>query len=191
MVSRAEMDSPIGPLALYGTLVGLMAIVFPRHSRLAVEAWVERVIGRAEVVDDGEVLEEPIGQLREYFDRRRTRFDLDLDIRGTCFQQRVWEAVTAVPYGQTRSYREIATAVGQPRAVRAVGAANGANPLPLVIPCHRIIGSNGSLHGYGGGLDVKAKLLELEQRSLSPSGGEGKGEGASLQPLIEVPSSSG
>ena len=161
-VSRSEIDSPIGPLALYGTPAGLMAIVFPRHSRLAVEAWLDRVIGRAEIVDDGEVLEEPIGQLREYFAGQRTRFELDLDIRGTQFQRRVWDAVAAVPYGQTRSYRDIAAGVGQPKAVRAVGAANGANPLPLVIPCHRIIGSNGGLHGYGGGLDVKAKLLELE-----------------------------
>jgi O-6-methylguanine DNA methyltransferase len=162
VVSRTEIGSPIGPLALYGTDQGLMAIVFPRHSRVAVESWLDRVIGRAEIVDDEQAHEATLGQLGEYFAGKRREFDLELDVRGTTFQQRVWDAVRAVPYGQTRSYRDIAANVGQPKAVRAVGAANGANPLPLVIPCHRIIGSSGGLHGYGGGLDVKAKLLELE-----------------------------
>lgn len=161
-VSRSEIDSPIGPLALYGTAEGLMAIVFPRHSRVQVEAWLDRVIGSARIVDDGEALEGAIEQLGEYFAGTRREFDLELDMRGTDFQQRVWEAVRAVPYGQTRSYRQVAEAVGKPAATRAVGAANGANPLPLVVPCHRIIGSSGGLHGYGGGLDVKARLLELE-----------------------------
>lgn len=161
-VSRTELDSPIGPLALYGTTEGLMAIVFPRHSRAAVEAWLDRVIGQARIVDDGEVHEAAIGQLEEYFAGRRRDFDLDLDVRGTAFQKRVWDAVRAVPYGQTRSYRDVAVAVGKPTATRAVGAANGANPLPLIVPCHRVIGSSGGLHGYGGGLDVKAKLLALE-----------------------------
>jgi O-6-methylguanine DNA methyltransferase len=165
-VSRAEISSPIGPLALYGTGEGLMAIVFPRHSRLAVEAWLHRVIGQASIVDDEQAHEAALSQLDDYFAGRRREFDLELDLRGTLFQRRVWEAVAAVPYGQTRSYRDVATAVGQPAAVRAVGAANGANPIPLVIPCHRIIGSNGTLHGYGGGLDVKAKLLELETQGL-------------------------
>ncbi|HLG70752.1 MAG TPA: methylated-DNA--[protein]-cysteine S-methyltransferase [Chloroflexota bacterium] len=170
VVARAETGSPIGPLALYGTNEGLMAIVFPRHSRVQVEAWLSRVIGRATIVDNEQAHEETIGQLEEYFAGKRREFELELDVRGTAFQQRVWEAVRAVPHGQTRSYREVAAAVGQPRAVRAVGAANGANPLPLVIPCHRIIGSSGGLHGYGGGLDVKAKLLELEgARVGSPS----------------------
>lgn len=167
VVSRAEIDSPIGPLGLYGTNEGLMAIVFPRHSRLAVEAWLDRVVGRAIIVDDEQAHEDTIGQLEEYFGGKRRDFQLELDVRGTAFQQRVWEAVRAVPYGQTRSYRDMAAAVGKPNAVRAVGAANGANPLPLVIPCHRIIGSNGTLHGYGGGLDVKAKLLELEGCSVA------------------------
>jgi O-6-methylguanine DNA methyltransferase len=161
-VARAEIASPIGPLALYGTVEGLLAIVFPRHSRMAVEAWLDRVIGRARIVDDEQALEDPIGQIDEYFDGTRRAFDLALDLRGTDFQRRVWDAVANVPYGETRSYRDVACSVGRPKAVRAVGAANGANPLPLVIPCHRIIGSSGGLHGYGGGLDTKAKLLELE-----------------------------
>ena len=161
-VSRAEIDSPIGPLTLYGTNEGLMAIVFPRHSRIAVEAWLDRVIGEVRIVDDDAAHEGTIGQLEEYFAGARREFDLELDVRGTAFQRHVWEAVAAVPYGQTRSYADVARSVGNAKAVRAVGAANGANPLPLVIPCHRIIGSSGGLHGYGGGLDVKARLLEIE-----------------------------
>jgi O-6-methylguanine DNA methyltransferase len=162
IVSRTEIDSPIGPLGLYGTNEGLMAIVFPRHSRVAVEAWLDRVVGEARIVDDNAAHEGTIGQLEEYFAGTRREFDLELDLRGTAFQRRVWETVAAVPYGQTRSYAEVAQSVGNGKAVRAVGAANGANPIPLVIPCHRIIGSHGGLHGYGGGLDVKARLLELE-----------------------------
>jgi len=166
VVSRAEIGSPVGPLALYGTNEGLMAVVFPRHSRVAVEAWLQRVIGEARIVDDAEVLEDAIGQLGEYFAGARRQFDLALDVRGTAFQCRVWEAVAAVPFGQTRSYADVARTVGNAKAVRAVGAANGANPLPIVVPCHRIIGSHGGLHGYGGGLDVKARLLELEGVTL-------------------------
>jgi O-6-methylguanine DNA methyltransferase len=127
-----------------------------------VEDWLQRVIGEAYIVDDTDFHEEALDQLEEYFAGNRRRFELALDVRGTPFQRRVWDAVAAVPYGQTRSYAEIARAVGCPRGVRAVGAANGANPLPLIIPCHRVIGSHGGLHGYGGGLDVKAKLLQLE-----------------------------
>jgi O-6-methylguanine DNA methyltransferase len=89
-------------------------------------------------------------------------FSLPLDIEGTEFQKRVWGQVAAIPYGETRSYLQIATAVGSPRAVRAVGAANGANPVPIVVPCHRVIGAKGKLVGYGGGLALKQRLLELE-----------------------------
>jgi len=100
---------------------------------------------------------------------RRREFDLPLDLRGTGFQRRAWAAVASIPYGQTRTYADIARAIGQPKAARAVGAANGANPLPLVVPCHRVIGSNGSLTGYGGGLDVKRKLLVMESQSSPQS----------------------
>lgn len=193
-VSRAEIPSTIGPLALYGTPNGLMAIVFPRHSRLSVELWIERVIGHANIVDDDQVLEEPIGQLEEYFGGQRTSFDLDIDLRGTPFQRRVWNAVAAVPYGQTQSYGGVARAIGQPTAVRAVGAANGANPLPIIIPCHRIIGSSGGLHGYGGGLEVKARLLELEGvlRTASADGEPADDDLNELKPRSRraVPSSS-
>ena len=102
-------------------------------------------------------------QLDGYFARRRQRFDLALAPTGTAFQRKVLEALQAIPYGETRSYKEVAAAIGKPRAVRAVGAANGRNPIPIIIPCHRVIGSDGSLTGFGGGLEVKRALLALEQ----------------------------
>ena len=101
-------------------------------------------------------------QLRAYFRGELERFDLPLVLDGTDFQRRVWLALADIPYGQTISYAELAERIGSPKAVRAVGAANGRNPVPIVLPCHRVIGSDGSLHGYGGGLDVKAALLDLE-----------------------------
>lgn len=102
-------------------------------------------------------------QLREYFAGKRTAFDLKLHPKGTPFQESVWKALVKIPYGETRSYGEIAQAVGRPRAVRAVGLANGRNPLPIVVPCHRVIGASGKLVGYGGGLVVKQALLDRER----------------------------
>lgn len=108
-----------------------------------------------------------IKQLREYFDGLRQIFTLPLDPHGTEFQRRVWKALCEIPYGETRSYAEIASAVGNPKACRAVGLANHRNPISILIPCHRVIGADGSLVGYGGGLNIKRSLLELEQRVLS------------------------
>jgi methylated-DNA-[protein]-cysteine S-methyltransferase len=102
-------------------------------------------------------------QLREYFQGKRTTFDLKVHPKGTPFQKAVWKALAAIPYGETRSYGEIAKTIGRPAAVRAVGLANGRNPLPIVIPCHRVIGANGQLVGYGGGLPVKQALLDRER----------------------------
>ncbi len=101
-------------------------------------------------------------QLDEYFAGKRTEFDLDLDLHGTPFQRSVWNALTRIPFGETISYRQLAARIGRPTAVRAVGAANGANPVCLVVPCHRVIGADGSLTGFGGGIDVKRSLLTLE-----------------------------
>lgn len=111
-------------------------------------------------------LAEAARQLRAYFAGELREFRLALDLRGTGFQKRVWRELTAIPYGETRSYGEIASAIGAPRAVRAVGAANGANPAPIVVPCHRVIGAGGKLTGYGGGLPLKKKLLDLEREAL-------------------------
>lgn len=105
-------------------------------------------------------------QLQEYFAGKRRSFDLPLAPEGTDFQKRVWKAIEEVPYGQTRSYSDIARIIGNPKACRAVGGANNKNPLPIIVPCHRIIGANGTLVGYGGGAKIKAYLLELEQRSI-------------------------
>ena len=104
-----------------------------------------------------------VRQLREYFMGRRTTFDLALHPKGTPFQRDVWKALLTIPYGETRSYGDIARQVGRPKAVRAVGLANGRNPLPIVVPCHRVIGSSGALVGYGGGLKVKQALLDRER----------------------------
>ena len=109
------------------------------------------------------LLIEAARQLEAYFARRLRRFDLPLSPTGTAFQMRVWEALRTIPYGETRSYADIAALVGSPRGMRAVGLANGKNPISIIIPCHRVIGKNGALVGYGGGLPIKAALLALEQ----------------------------
>jgi methylated-DNA-[protein]-cysteine S-methyltransferase len=114
------------------------------------------------------LLIETVRQLRAYFAGQLQRFEIALDMQGTDFQLRVWRELAAIPYGETRSYSQIADAVGAPKAVRAVGAANGANPIPIVVPCHRVIGAGGKLVGYGGGLALKKRLLELEGSRTLP-----------------------
>jgi len=118
--------------------------------------------------DRNPLLMEAASQLRAYFAGQLHEFQLPLDVDGTGFQKRVWGQVAAIPYGETRSYLQISTALGSPGAVRAVGAANGANPVPIVVPCHRVIGAHGKLVGYGGGLAMKKRLLELEGAMALP-----------------------
>jgi methylated-DNA-[protein]-cysteine S-methyltransferase len=118
-----------------------------------------------ELVDDP-ILREAKRQLSEYFQGKLKRFRLPLDLRGTPFQRKVWRALLDIPYGETRSYAQIAAAIGSPKAVRAVGAANGANPVAIIVPCHRVIASSGGLGGYSAGLDCKRKLLALESGVL-------------------------
>jgi methylated-DNA-[protein]-cysteine S-methyltransferase len=144
------VPSPIGDLQLYSDGKHIVKIGFPREA------------AEPAVAGDDAVLEACATQLAEYFSGVRHRFELPLAPRGTDFQQLVWQALRAIPYGQTRSYGEVARAIGRPGAVRAVGAANGRNPLPIVVPCHRVIGSDGSLTGFAGGLEAKTCLLELE-----------------------------
>jgi len=163
-IAHASLTTPIGVINLFGTERGLLALALPNESYPNAEASVRRLCGRAATIHEDELALAPaLTQLAAYFAGTLRAFDLPLDPRGTPFQRRVWDAVAAVPYGETRSYGAIARAIGQPLAVRAVGAANGANPLALIIPCHRIIGSDGTLHGYGGGLDTKRQLLALER----------------------------
>lgn len=111
------------------------------------------------------LLEEAVRQLREYFAGQRREFDLPLRLRGTAFQMQVWQALQAIPYGEVRTYGEIARAIGKPKACRAVGMANHNNPISIIVPCHRVVGAGGSLTGYGGGLENKRFLLELEKRN--------------------------
>jgi methylated-DNA-[protein]-cysteine S-methyltransferase len=129
-----------------------------------------RPVSECQRNDRNPMLFEAACQLRAYFAGQLREFQLPLDIEGTDFQKRVWGKVAAIPYGETRSYLQISTAIGSPRAVRAVGAANGANPVPIVVPCHRVIGAHGTLVGYGGGLAMKRRLLELEGAMALPLG---------------------
>src|SRR6476646_3956797 len=159
-ISCTRMDSPLGPLLLVGDDSGLRRIEFVKGRR-TVEAdprW----------QDDAEHFREVIRQLRAYFGGEGEGFDLPLAPEGTPFQLAVWKRLCEIPYGETISYGELARRVGNPNASRAVGLANGSNPIPIVIPCHRVIGSNGKLTGYGGGLPIKEKLLSLERRQLRP-----------------------
>ena len=148
------LDSPIGRLLLAGDGETLQFIRFPSG---ALGAGPEPQWRREDAP-----FETAARQLTEYFAGERRSFDLPLAPRATPFQARVLAALQAIPYGETRSYKDIAVALGEPRAVRAVGSANGSNPLPIVIPCHRVIGSDGSLTGFGGGLETKRFLLALE-----------------------------
>ncbi|MBL4561149.1 MAG: methylated-DNA--[protein]-cysteine S-methyltransferase [Labilibaculum sp.] len=108
-------------------------------------------------------------QLISYFNKERTTFEVKLSPEGTAFQQQIWNQLSEIPYGQTRSYQDIALAINKPSACRAIGMANSKNPIPIIIPCHRVIGKNGKLTGYAGGLETKAKLLEIENIDLTPS----------------------
>jgi methylated-DNA-[protein]-cysteine S-methyltransferase len=159
---QLTIDSPIGPLRILSTSEGLAAILFGKGARRKPDSWVRRVFPGVNVEPAGSAHRVFDKQIREYFEGRRRVFELGLDLRGTDFQKKVWTEVSRVPYGQAVSYGEIAHLIGKPRAVRAVGAANGANPIPIVIPCHRIIGADGSLTRYGGGLKNKRWLLAHE-----------------------------
>jgi methylated-DNA-[protein]-cysteine S-methyltransferase len=149
---HSEMSSPIGPLTLLASTNGLVAVFFhpPPDSERA--GWVR--------ADD--LLADTRAQLTEYFSGRRQTFTLSLDLHGTAFQLRVWRALREIPYGETISYAELARRIGNPAAARAVGLANGRNPVSIIVPCHRVIGSSGAMVGYGGGLERKRFLLQLE-----------------------------
>jgi methylated-DNA-[protein]-cysteine S-methyltransferase len=147
--------SPVGPLFLAATEAGLTQLRFVAQPN-ADQA------GATAQCAAGHILREVEEQLAQYFAGRRRSFDLPLAPGGTEFQVATWHELCAIPYGETLSYRELARRLGKPQAVRAVGSANGANPVSIIVPCHRVIGSDGSLVGYGGGLDTKRRLLELE-----------------------------
>ena len=153
------VDTPIGELLLAGTENALSLIGFPKGSM------------RRDPGPDWIFKEEPFEkvrqQLREYFEGKRREFDIPLSLAGTDFQLSVWHELREIPYGTTVSYGEVAKRIDNPKAVRAVGAANGRNPIPIIVPCHRVIGSHGDLTGFGGGLDTKEALLRLEAEHTS------------------------
>jgi O-6-methylguanine DNA methyltransferase len=166
-LNHTTFNSPVGPLFLAASTRGLVALEFdarmpgqqsirpnPRHVR-------EEKITIAWQESDGEILPY-VRELEQYFAGQRREFSLPLDLRGTQFQLACWNALVSIPYGETRSYGDIARVVGKPQGFRAVGMANNRNPVAIVVPCHRVIASDGTLCGYGGGLEVKRKLLELE-----------------------------
>lgn len=154
------LPSPVGELKIVASDQGLVAILWENDSpnRVRLDPLLEDATHPL-LLETGQ-------QLGEYFAGTRTAFSLPLDFTGTDFQRKVWHALTTIPFGETRSYRDIAIQIGHPDAVRAVGAANGKNPISIVAPCHRVIGTNGKLTGFAGGLEAKAFLLKLESRNL-------------------------
>ncbi|MGH7796836.1 MAG: methylated-DNA--[protein]-cysteine S-methyltransferase [Candidatus Binatia bacterium] len=154
-----EMESPAGKLKLVASSNALVAVLWEqeRPNRVALET--------LKLDSQHRILLETEDQLTEYFLGTRTEFDLPLEPNGSEFQKKVWQALREIPFGQTRSYLDLAKAVGTPKASRAVGAANGKNPLSIIVPCHRVVGANGDLTGFAGGLEVKVKLLALESRA--------------------------
>jgi len=153
------IPSPVGDLTLVASDAGLAAVLWENDS--------PRRVPLAITGEDPKhpVLREAERQLKDYFAGKRTSFDLPLDFHGTEFQKRVWKALLKIPFGETRSYGQIARALGKPTAMRAVGAANGKNPISIIAPCHRVIGKDGQLTGFAGGLKAKAHLLALEQHA--------------------------
>lgn len=168
MIRYDEMASPIGPLVLAssgtGPEEGLCHIEFGRFEAASdrLRAWSQRWFGTALWERDQMALDPAAAQLRAYFAGTLRRFELPLDLRGTPFQRCVWNALLQIPFGEARSYGEIGRAIGAPQASRAVGGANNRNPVPIVVPCHRVIGAGGAMVGYGGGLPIKTFLLDLE-----------------------------
>lgn len=175
------MDSPVGLLRLTHDREGLTGIAF--HGEASARSGPWRALERSRWRADVGLFDAVICQLQQYFDGERRSFDLPLAAQGTAFQHSVWRELQRIPYGQTISYGELARRIGKPRACRAVGLANGANPLPIIVPCHRVIGADGSLTGFGGGLPIKRQLLALE-RSVAMRQGLHSGAAMPL-PLYE------
>ncbi len=161
---RAYYSSPIGIIEIVGTERGISRLTFVQKR------------GRRPATAPSR-LKECLLQLDEYFKSKRRKFSVKLDLQGTVFQKRVWQALLKIPFGRTASYRDIAETVGNRKAVRAVGNANGANPVAIIVPCHRVIGSDGSLVGYGSGLWRKRRLLDHEKKSAKSYFGRGNKEG--------------
>ncbi|MBU8908936.1 methylated-DNA--[protein]-cysteine S-methyltransferase [Desertibacillus haloalkaliphilus] len=158
------MDSPIGQLTIVSTDRGVCLLQYgPIDNSLPnIKAWIKKNGLKGKLVEDIELTKPVVKQLEDYFEGKRVEFDVPLDLYGTRFQKCVWKALQSIGYGETRSYKQVAQEIGAPKAVRAIGGANNQNPVPIIIPCHRVIGSNGAMVGYGGGLARKEALLNLE-----------------------------
>lgn len=161
----ARFDSPVGPLTVTSSELGLCYVGLPRANGRGLGGWQLRHAPDVPLREGYEPNRDAIAQLTEFLEGKREVFDLPLDLRATAFQRDVYDVVAGIPYGESLSYAAVAEKIGRPSAVRAVGAANGANPIPLVIPCHRVVAKSGQLQGYAGGLRLKAKLLAMESAS--------------------------
>lgn len=164
-----KYDSPVGDLLFFASEHGLCQIEFLTATKSMEEImgqlrlkWEQQYLAPVNIEQHSQELTPYITQVNAYFRGERTTFDLPLQLYGTEFQKRVWQQLCHIPYGEVWSYKDVATAIGSPKAVRAVGGANNRNPISIIVPCHRVIGANRSLVGYGGGLDIKQRLLRLE-----------------------------
>ncbi len=168
VLCTSRFETPLGSLRVVSSEKGLVYIELPNENGRGFEGWRKTHARGAKVVDRRAAHDDTIDQLLEFMSGERRKFTMDLDLRATEFQLAVYEVVAKIAYGETLSYSDVANAIDRPKAVRAVGAANGANPIPLVIPCHRVIARGGALQGYAGGLRLKARLLAME--STEPDG---------------------
>jgi methylated-DNA-[protein]-cysteine S-methyltransferase len=155
-----KINSPVGKLTLVASDKGLVAVLWENDKPGRVR------LGDLTEQDNHFILIQAERQLGEYFTGKRKNFSIPLDMRGTQFQKSVWDALLAIPFGETRTYGQLAEQLGNPQAMRAVGAANGRNPISIIVPCHRVIGSSGKLTGFAGGLEAKERLLNMEQERL-------------------------
>ncbi len=169
IIKVTKLATNLGALHLASSGKGLLYLAFPDEEETMVR-WIGKKIPGAEISKEPSANREASRQLGEYLAGERKVFDLELDLRGTPFQNAVWKTLAAIPWGRTATYGGIARKIGSPGASRAVGAANARNPIPIIIPCHRVIGKDGSLTGFGGGLDLKRKLLEIEGHTFPSPG---------------------
>ncbi|MDK2801419.1 MAG: methylated-DNA-[protein]-cysteine S-methyltransferase [Clostridiales bacterium] len=157
----SQYCSPLGIIYIAASDKGICKIVLPGQSEQELVIWLQKNFSKF-VQKETDIIKQTASELAEYFNQQRTDFTIPLHLIGTAFQKKVWKELMKIPYGSTVSYGYIASKIGNPKACRAVGGANNKNPIPIVIPCHRIVGSTGKLVGYGGGLDLKEKLLKIE-----------------------------
>ena len=170
VMHTADFETPVGSIRIASTARGLAYVQLPHANGRGFDGWRMRHAPDVKVKRGFEPNRAIIAQIVEFLEGKRDAFDIPVDLRGTPFQLAVLEEVARIPFGETRTYGEIAEVLGRPTASRAVGAANGANPVSLVVPCHRVIASNGHLQGYGGGLDLKARLLAMERSHTALQG---------------------